>query len=43
MRLIGEGAANAQYRVDNSPDSMIGIEPTSTALAMAIATLMSAS
>jgi hypothetical protein len=41
-RLIEEGLANQHYRTDDSPSSMVGIEPTSTALAMAITTVWSA-
>ena len=41
-KLTLEGYQNAHYRADSSPASMIGIEPTSTALAMAIVNLYSA-
>ena len=41
-KLTLEGYQNSHYRVDASPASMIGIEPTSTALAMAIVNLFSA-
>jgi hypothetical protein len=40
-KLTYEGYQNANYRPDNSPETMIGIEPTSTALAMAIVNLFS--
>ena len=41
-RLTEDGYANSLYREDDKPSSMVGIEPTSTALAMAIVTLFQA-
>lgn len=41
-RLMDEGYANYRYRPNDSPETMIGIEPTSTALAMAIVKVFSA-
>jgi hypothetical protein len=40
-KLTYEGYQNSHYRSDNSPSSMVGVEPTSTALAMAIVNLFS--
>ncbi len=42
QRLTDEGHLNYRYRSDDNPATMKGIEPTSTALSMAIVTLMSA-
>lgn len=42
QKLYDEGRANYRYRVDENPGNIIGIEPTCTALAMAIVELCSA-